>query len=240
MGATGFAYELARRFGLAVVDPRPGLVPFTFAGAQLEAMARLSGLSASARVHALEGGPSFEDGFMFTHRGLSGPSVLQVSSFWRGGEIAIDLAPGLDVGAELKAMRRTNGRTTLANALSQGLLPKRLAADVATRALGVADDGSADGLDASPRLADLSDAKLTAVADATQRWRVRPAGTEGWRTAEVTVGGVDTTELSSRTMEARKVAGLYFIGECVDVTGWLGGYNFQWAWSSGWAAGQVC
>jgi predicted Rossmann fold flavoprotein len=164
---------------------------------------------------------------LFTHRGLSGPAVLQVSSFWReGDEVVIDLAHGQDAYAMLRRERMERPKLTVPTALAQ-LLPKRVAEQVAQRAFGEA------------RLADLSDAKLTAIAREIHQWRVAPGGTEGWRTAEVTVGGVATTALSSRTMMASNVPGLYFIGECVDVTGWLGGYNFQWAWSSGWAAGQV-
>jgi predicted Rossmann fold flavoprotein len=164
---------------------------------------------------------------LFTHRGLSGPAILQASSYWREGEeIVIDLAHGHDVFETLKRERRERPRLQLENALAH-LTPRRLADQIAARTFG------------AMRLADLSDAKLREVAAMVNAWRIVPDGTEGWRTAEVTLGGVDTDALSSRTMEARNAPGLYFIGECVDVTGWLGGYNFQWAWSSGWAAGQV-
>ncbi|MBI1340219.1 aminoacetone oxidase family FAD-binding enzyme [bacterium] len=225
MGASGYAYDVARAFGLAVVEPRPALVPFTFTGDALAPIADLAGVSVAARTSC--GGAAFEEGLLFTHRGLSGPAALQISSFWREGEeVAINLACGQDVLEALKRDRRERPKLTLPSALSQ-VLPKRLAADVARRTHGEA------------RIADLSDAKLGEIASAVHDWRVRPAGTEGWRTAEVTLGGVDTNELSSRTMEAKRAPGLYFIGECVDVTGWLGGYNFQWAWSSGWAAGQA-
>ncbi len=225
MGATGFAYEVARQFGLKIVEPRPALVPFTLESAKLEPVKELAGVSVEARVTC--GRTSFDEGMLFTHRGLSGPSILQISSYWREGqEIVIDLARGRDVFAELRQERVARPKLQLDNALS-AFVPKRLAEQIAARTYQ------------SSRLADLSDAKLREVADAINAWRIVPDGTEGWRTAEVTLGGIDTTELSSRTMEAADVPGLYFIGECVDVTGWLGGYNFQWAWSSGWAAGQA-
>jgi predicted Rossmann fold flavoprotein len=224
MGATGIAYEVARQFGLAVVEPRPGLVPFTLTPPALDPVAELAGVSVEARVAC--GETAFEEALLFTHRGLSGPAALQVSSFWREGEpLSIDLARGQDALGALQKLRRERPRLTLP-ALDT-LLPRRLAAQIAARTSGEA------------RLADLSDTRLREVADAVHRWSIKPAGTEGWRTAEVTVGGIDTRHLSSRTLEANAVPGLYFIGECVDVTGWLGGYNFQWAWSSGWAAGQV-
>ncbi len=223
MGATGYAYTIAKQFGLDVIEPRPALVPFTFHEAKLAPVAELAGVSVEARVSC--GKISFDEGMLFTHRGLSGPSILQISSYWReGDDVVIDLARGRDVFEDLKRDRRERPKQQLDNALA-GIVPKRLAEQIAARTHGAS------------RLADLSDAKLRAVADEVNAWRVTPDGTEGWRTAEVTLGGVDTDGLSSRTMEA--TAGLYFIGECVDVTGWLGGYNFQWAWSSGWAAGQV-
>jgi predicted Rossmann fold flavoprotein len=225
MGATGYAYGIARQFGLGVVDPRPALVPFTFHEQKLKPFAELAGVSLESRVS--HGKAAFDGGFLFTHRGISGPAILQISSWWREGEdIVVDLAPGRDVFAELKNERTERPRLQLDNALSH-IVPKRLADQIAARTHGGA------------RLADLSDAKLREVAAAVNAWRIRPDGTEGWRTAEVTLGGVDTDALSSRTMEVKSVPGLYFIGECVDVTGWLGGYNFQWAWSSGWAAGQA-
>jgi predicted Rossmann fold flavoprotein len=225
MGASGYAYDIAKQFGLEIIEPRPALVPLTFTPPRLDPIAELAGVSVEARVEA--GGVGFEEGMLFTHRGLSGPAVLQASSYWREGEeILIDLARGRDTFAELKAERTARPKLTLSVALSH-LLPKRLAEQVAARTFGEA------------RLADLSDAKLREIHEAVHRWRAVPTGTEGWRTAEVTLGGIDTDELSSKTMEAKKAPGLYFIGECVDVTGWLGGYNFQWAWSSGWAAGQA-
>jgi predicted Rossmann fold flavoprotein len=225
MGATGFGYDLAARFGLRVVPPRPGLVPLTFETGLLQRLKPLAGVAVEARVGS--GRARFDEAMLFTHRGLSGPVILQVSSYWREGEeIAVDMAPGVEVFEALRAARRANGRQHLVTALSQWL-PRRLAQAIV----------EAEGLDAN--LADLSDQRLRRAADAVNAWRVKPVGTEGYRTAEVTVGGIDTRDLDSRTMEAKAVPGLYFVGEVVDVTGWLGGYNFQWAWASGWAAGQT-
>lgn len=229
MGATGFAYRIAEQFGLGIVETRPALVPLTLDPVLLEATAGLSGLSAEAEI--AHGKTRFREAMLFTHRGLSGPSILQISSYWReGDDIAICLEPQTDMLARLKAARADNGRQTLATALST-VLPKRLAQFFAERS-------GLSGAEAGP-IADLSDRKLSAVADAIQKWSVKPAGSEGYRTAEVTLGGVDTAALDSKSMEAKAVPGLYFIGECVDVTGWLGGYNFQWAWASGHAAG-IC
>jgi predicted Rossmann fold flavoprotein len=225
MGATGYAYELARQFGLAVVPPRPALVPFTFDPLVLEKLKPLSGISTEAVVSC--GKTSFREALLFTHRGLSGPAVLQISSYWRpGDEITVNLLPDSDAFELLRSARSEQPRTELHNLLAE-LLPRRLAAMLCEEA----------GLDG--RLADLSDKKLQAMAGLLNRWRLKPGGSEGYRTAEVTAGGVDTDEISSKTFEANKVPGLYFIGECLDVTGWLGGYNFQWAWASGHAAGQV-
>ena len=225
MGSSGYAYDVARKFGLKLVEPRPALVPFIFHEQTLKPIAELAGVSVEARV--AHGKTSFEEGLLFTHRGLSGPSILQISSYWREGEeIVVDLARGRDAFEELKKERTERPKLQLSNTLAH-FVPRRLAEQIAARTYGEA------------RLADLSDAKLREVSDAIHRWRVKPDGTEGWRTAEVTIGGIDTDGLSSQTMEAKGVAGLYFVGECVDVTGWLGGFNFQWAWSSGWAAGQV-
>ncbi len=225
MGASGYAYDIARKFGLKIIEPRPALVPFTFHEAKLAPIAELAGVSVEARVSL--GKTSFEGGLLFTHRGLSGPSILQISSYWREGEeIIVDLARGRDVFAELKQERIARPKLQLDNALAH-FVPKRLAEQIAARTYK------------DSRLADLSDAKMREVGAAVNAWRVTPDGTEGWRTAEVTLGGIDTGELSQKTMEAAKASGLFFIGECVDVTGWLGGYNFQWAWSSGWAAGQA-
>jgi len=224
MGASGFGYRLAQQFGLKVVAPRPALVPLTFDPALLARYAGLSGVAVDAVVAS--GKTRFDEALLFTHRGLSGPAILQISSYWRQGEdIVVDLAPARDVLALLKQARRDHPRQELATALGE-MLPKRLAQTIA------------DGVNGPERLADFSDKRLGEVAAAVKQWRVRPNGTEGYRTAEVTLGGVDTTELSSKTFEARSVPGLHFIGEVVDVTGQLGGFNFQWAWSSGHAAGS--
>lgn len=225
MGATGFAYEVARQFGLGIVPPRPALVPFTFAPEMLAMTSGLAGVAVDAVVG--HGKTRFAEALLFTHRGVSGPAILQISSYWReGDEIEIDMAPGRDMLAELKLLRREAPKQEIITALAR-VLPKRLAENIAARA-GV-----------EGRLADISDKRLAAVAALVNHWRVRPQGTEGFRTAEVTAGGVDTRFLSSQTMEARNVPGLYFIGEAVDVTGHLGGFNFQWAWSSGFAAGSA-
>ena len=219
------AYAVAKHFGLKSIEPRPALVPFTLGEEKLKPVAELAGVSVEARVSC--GKTAFDEGMLFTHRGLSGPSILQISSYWREGEaIVIDLARGRDVFEELRKERVERPKLQLDNALTH-FVPKRLADQIAARTYQAA------------RLADLSDAKLREVAATVNAWRIVPDGTEGWRTAEVTIGGVDTNGLSSQTMEAKGAPGLYFVGECVDVTGWLGGYNFQWAWSSGWAAGQV-
>ncbi len=225
MGATGLGYRIAEQFGLAVTDTRPALVPLTFGEEALALMRPLAGVAVEARVTC--GRAGFDEALLFTHRGLSGPSILQISSYWREGDaISVDLARGQDVAAALKSLRGEAGRKALHNVLGR-FLPDRVAA----LAVGQA------GLSAN--LADQSNAGLDRLGDAVHRWQVVPAGSEGYRTAEVTLGGVDTNGLDAKTMQARAVQGLYFIGEVVDVTGWLGGYNFQWAWSSGWAAGQV-
>ncbi|MGZ3369723.1 MAG: NAD(P)/FAD-dependent oxidoreductase [Caulobacteraceae bacterium] len=230
MGATGLAYDLARQFGVPVVEPRPGLVPLTFEAGLLERTAPLAGVSVQARASA--GKASFDEALLFTHRGLSGPVILQVSSYWREGQaVTIDLAPGVDILAELKAEKAAHGRQAPATVLARWL-PRRLAQ-------WVVDMGVADGQGAKGNLADLNEARLRALAAAVNAWTVKPVGSEGYRTAEVTLGGVDTRALDSRTMMAKAVPGLHFIGEAVDVTGWLGGYNFQWAWASGWCAGQA-
>ncbi|MFM2355257.1 MAG: hypothetical protein RLZZ528_993 [Pseudomonadota bacterium] len=225
IGATGLGYRIAAQFGIRVTETRPALVPLTFAGEELDRMAALAGVSVTARVS--RGKVGFEEGLLFTHRGLSGPSILQISSYWREGEaITVDLAAGQDAGAALRAARGEAGRQSVARGLAR-VLPERVAAMVAERA------------DLKGNLADQSNAGLDRAAAAVHRCEVTPAGSEGYRTAEVTLGGVDTAALDARTMEARAVPGLHFVGEVVDVTGWLGGYNFQWAWSSGWAAGQA-
>ncbi|KQT44629.1 hypothetical protein ASG43_13420 [Aureimonas sp. Leaf454] len=228
MGATGIGYDIARQFGLRLVETRPALVPLTLDPNSLEALAPLAGIAVDAEVAS--GKTRFPEALLFTHRGLSGPAMLQISSYWReGGEIAVRLRPDVDVMGVLKTARASNGRQAVQTALT-GILPKRLAQTVAERAAGAA---------SARTLAEHSDRQLEAVVAAVSDWRFRPAGSEGYRTAEVTLGGVDTRDLDGRTLEARSVPGLYFIGEVVDVTGWLGGYNFQWAWSSGWCAGQV-
>jgi predicted Rossmann fold flavoprotein len=225
MGATGLGYSVARQFGLGLVETRPGLVPLTFSGEMLEETRALAGLSVPATVsHAKT---AFDEGLLFTHRGLSGPSILQISSYWReGDEIRVDLAPGATIAKALAAQKAQAGRVEVQTALAR-YLPERLARAMVARA-GV-----------SGRLADQTGRALDRLALEAHAWCVRPVGSEGYRTAEVTLGGVDTRELDARSMEARNVPGLHFIGEVVDVTGWLGGYNFQWAWSSGWAAGQA-
>jgi predicted Rossmann fold flavoprotein len=224
MGSSGFGYKIAGQFGLAIVPPRAALVPLTFDPALLAQFADLSGVSVDAVVGC--GKVRFDEALLFTHRGLSGPAILQISSYWRDGQdIVIDMAPAIDVLAGLKRLRGAHPRQEMATALAE-FLPKRLARTVADMTGG------------PERIADFSDRRLASVAAAVKQWRVRPNGTEGYRTAEVTLGGVDTSELSSKTFEARSVPGLYFIGEVVDVTGHLGGFNFQWAWSSGFAAGR--
>ncbi|HEY4134124.1 MAG TPA: NAD(P)/FAD-dependent oxidoreductase [Alphaproteobacteria bacterium] len=225
MGATDFAHRMARRFDLAVTELRPGLVPLKAAGDDLALMQPLSGLSFDAVAAC--GKRSFREAALFTHRGLSGPAILQISSYWRDGEaLLLDALPGLDLAALLKDRRRSRHKAELKTILSE-LLPGRFV-------LALIEGGLAN-----PLMAALSDAQIARIEDRLKRWRFVPSGTEGYAKAEVTLGGIDTAELSSKTMESRKVPGLYAIGEAVDVTGWLGGYNFQWAWSSGWCAGQA-
>lgn len=225
MGATSLGYQIAEQFGLPLRPTRPGLVPLTFSEQELAGWRPLAGLSVTARVSHEKTG--FTEGLLFTHRGLSGPSILQISSYWREGDtILIDLAHGQDVLTGLKAARGAAGRHSLTRALAR-YLPEKLAATLVARS----------GL--TGNLADQPNDALARLAALAQAWPVRPVGSEGYRTAEVTLGGVDTEALDGRTMQAKAVPGLYFVGEVVDVTGWLGGYNFQWAWSSGWAAGQV-
>jgi predicted Rossmann fold flavoprotein len=227
MGATGFAYELAGRFGHAIIEPTAGLVPFTFEGADKADFASISGVAAPVVAQAGQG--RFEEAMLFTHRGLSGPAMLQISSYWKPGEpIAIDLFTATGGADRLKALKAEHPMKSLASAM-ETILPRRLVELL--RARGDIPD--------IPRLADASHKALDAVAAALSDWRLRPAGTEGWRTAEVTLGGIDTRGLSQKTMESRHAPGLHFIGECVDVTGWLGGYNFQWAWASAFAAAQA-
>ena len=224
MGATGFAYDVAARFGVPVIPTRPALVPLTFETGILERLKPLAGVAVDARVS--HGKTRFEEAMLFTHRGLSGPAILQISSYWREGDaIEVDMAPGLDLFDALREARGQFGRQALATVLAQHL-PRSLAQWV------VHEEG------VTGNLGDASDKVLRRVAGAVNAWRVKPVGSEGYRTAEVTLGGVDTNALGSRTMAVKATPGLYFIGEAVDVTGWLGGYNFQWAWASGWCAGQ--
>lgn len=221
MGATGLAYDIARQFGLGLTETRPGLVPFTFPEGRFSA---LSGLSLPSRVTAAR---SFDEALLFTHRGLSGPAVLQASSYWREGEaISVNLFPGADPFARLRQARSEAGRRSLTRSLDS-LMPARLA------------DFLASEWGLSGNLADQSDKALGALCERLTGWQLVPSGSEGYRTAEVTLGGVDTEGLDSRTMEAKAQSGLHFIGECVDVTGWLGGYNFQWAWASAMACAEA-
>ncbi len=225
MGATGYGYRVAEAFGLPLVETRPGLVPLTLAEHELDRVKPLAGVAVDGRVTA--GRVGFDEAVLFTHRGLSGPAVLQASSYWREGEaVTLDLARGGDVGAVLRDLRAEAGRMAVRTALAR-VLPERLARFVEDSA-GVAGT-----------LADQSNGMIDRVAGLVHRWQIMPVGSEGYRTAEVTLGGVDTDALDARTMAAKGAPGLYFVGEVVDVTGWLGGYNFQWAWSSGWAAGQA-
>jgi len=230
LGATDFAYRIARQFGLDVLPIRAGLVPFTFGGKDLEFCRALSGISAPCRAQAENGpgqsrGVEFAEYFLFTHRGLSGPAMLQVSSFWQApAEVRINLFPENRARAWLEENRASGMRL---DTLLARRLPERFAAAWTASLAPLRPVKQYDS------------AELDAIARRLENWTLRPAGTEGYATAEVTVGGIDTRELSSKTMEARKVPGLHFIGEAVDVTGWLGGYNFQWAWASGHACGQA-
>jgi predicted Rossmann fold flavoprotein len=231
LGATGFAYDLARRFALKVVEPRPALVPLTLSRDEALFHA-LSGVS--TEVVAAAGKASFREAALFTHRGLSGPSILQVSSYWRPGEpVRIDFLPDSKPGW-LRDAKRSAPRAGMKTVLARHL-PERLAEALAERLGGQ----SGDSHSSVTNLADLPDRKLEEAERRLSQWLFTPNGTEGFAKAEVTVGGIATQGLSSRTMEARKVPGLYAIGEAVDVTGWLGGYNFQWAWASGVAAGEA-
>ncbi|WP_306116723.1 MULTISPECIES: NAD(P)/FAD-dependent oxidoreductase [unclassified Roseovarius] len=222
MGATGLAYDIAGRFGHRVTDTRPALVPLMFSD---NPFAGLSGVATPAHVSNIRAG--FDEAVLFTHRGLSGPAILQISSYWREGEeITLDLLPGVALFEQLRAQRQSAGRRHLTSELAQHL-PARLV------------DHLAPQLALTGNLADQSDKRLQELEAALRQMTLKPTGSEGYRTAEVTLGGIDTDGLSSRTMMSKTVPGLYFVGEAVDVTGWLGGYNFQWAWSSGWAAGQA-
>ena len=225
MGATGFAHDVARRFGLPLAETRPGLVPLTFAEDALELMRPLSGLALDSIARC--GRATFREAMLFTHRGLSGPAILQASSYWRAGEaITLDLLPERDATALLLAGKRARPKAEPKTVLSE-LLPQRLAQSLAAIHL-------------PPRvIGEVGDKDLSRLGALLKAWRLTPSGTEGYAKAEVTLGGVDTTALDQKTMMAKAVPGLFVIGEAVDVTGWLGGYNFQWAWSSGWVAAEA-
>lgn len=223
MGASSFGYKIAKNFGLNIINPEPALVPLTFTDSLKEPLKTLAGVSANSRVE--NENISFDEALLFTHRGLSGPAILQISSYWTAGShININLAPETDILKELKLARETSPRQSPKVWLSK-YLPSRLAEYITSYIKQI-------------RLADMNDKALINLALMVNKWHVKPAGTEGFRTAEVTKGGVDTKELSSKTMETKSVPGLYFIGEVVDVTGHLGGHNFQWAWASGYVCGK--
>lgn len=230
IGATDFSYRIAKQFGLKIVEPRPALVPLTFDAQSWEPFVPLSGISLEVDIEtgAKKDKAVFREDLLFTHRGLSGPAVLQISSFWQSGQaIRVNLLPEVDLGQDL-VDAKTSTKKNLANYLSS-YLPARLV------------DGLllAHGFDGNLKIADMQDKRLRLLGERINRWELIPNGSEGYRKAEVTRGGVDTRELSQQTMEVKQVPGLYFVGEAVDVTGWLGGFNFQWAWASGVAAGQV-
>ena len=224
LGATGFAHRIARQFGLSIVPPRPALVPLTFEGEPLALMQPLAGVALP--VVATAGAGRFAEAMLFTHRGLSGPAILQISSAWvAGAPITLDLLPGQDATAWLHGRKQDRGRAELKTVLGEAL-PQRLAQSLAAPFL-------------AQNIATLPDRALGGLGGMLNRWQITPSGTEGYAKAEVTAGGIATADLSQRTLEAIRVPGLFVIGEAVDMTGWLGGYNFQWAWSSGWCAGQA-
>lgn len=227
LGASPFGYKIAEQFGLNVLPTRAGLVPFTLHKPLLEQLQTLSGVALPSAI-AAQDGTVFKEALLFTHRGLSGPAVLQISNYWQSGEtVTINLCPARSLDTYLASERQLHPNQSLKNALAK-LLPRRLVECL--QLLGQVPDCT---------LKQLNNTQQNELAMALHHWRIQPNGTEGYRTAEVTLGGVDTHGLSSKTMEARDVPGLYFIGEVVDVTGWLGGYNFQWAWSSAWACAQA-
>jgi len=227
LGASPFGYKVAEQFGLRVYPTRAGLVPFTLHKPLLEQLSTLSGVALPATIEAQDG-TLFKEAMLFTHRGLSGPAVLQISSYWQPGEfVSVNLLPALALTDYLDEQRSAHPNLSLKNSLAK-ILPKRLVEVL--QAMNQIPDVT---------LKQLNSKQQAELAQLLHQWRVQPNGTEGYRTAEVTLGGVDTTQLSSKTMEARDVPGLYFIGEVADVTGWLGGYNFQWAWSSAWACAQA-
>ena len=225
MGATGIGYKIAEQFGHSIVETKPGLVPLTFGDDLKEQFSSMAGISSDAQVQTSD--TSFDEAVLFTHRGLSGPAILQISSYWNESTpIVVGFGNQHEIFDALRTKRQENGRRAIHNVMSE-IIPKALATYFC------------DATGMAGNIADLSDKKLNELAQAVTHWTLVPTGTEGYRTAEVTLGGVDTGGLSSKTMESKNVEGLYFIGEVVDVTGWLGGYNFQWAWSSGWAAGTA-
>ncbi|WP_038249943.1 BaiN/RdsA family NAD(P)/FAD-dependent oxidoreductase [Ghiorsea bivora] len=228
MGATGFGFKVAKQFGLNTIQTRPGLVPFTFTGKNKDDFKALAGIALPVVVSLVERkAPSFKEAMLFTHRGLSGPVILQISSYWLPGDsISINLIPDLDLKAFMDKKKKEHPQALLATVLSHAF-PKRLVSLLV------------DEFPMQQKVASLSDKDVQHLEDFLQAWVIKPSSTEGYRTAEVTVGGVDTADLDSKTMQAKKVEGLYFIGEVVDVTGHLGGFNFQWAWSSGFAAGSA-
>lgn len=224
IGATDFGYTVAKQFGIAIIPPHPALVPLLWNEKDRKQYGELSGISIPVKVSC--GKTSFKENLLFTHKGLSGPAILQISSYWREREsISIDLLPSLDLGKifEKHRIEKIELKTLLAKYLPKHFVEKWCEVNAPSKPMN-----------------QLSDKMLRKISELIHAWKNIPAGTEGFGKAEVTAGGIDTNELSSKTMEAKKIPGLYFIGEVVDVTGWLGGYNFQWAWSSGWAAGQVC
>lgn len=226
IGATGFGYEIAKQFGLKIIAPKPALVPLTWQQEELDSFKSLAGIAVPCK--AQNGKTSFKENMLFTHRGLSGPAILQISSYWQeGNKLTLDLVPEQDIVMALKQAKQSHPKQTLAHSLTF-FLPKRLAHYIAENRMNTYGE-----------IGQLPDKVLIETAKHIKEWQIIPAGTEGYAKAEVTKGGVDTNELSSQTMEARNVPGLYFIGEVVDVTGHLGGFNFQWAWASGVAAGQV-
>ncbi len=224
MGATPFGYKIAEQFGIPVIPTRPGLVPLTLQPEDKDLFSPLSGIAVPCIISNKQ--RSFKENLLFTHRGLSGPAVLQISSYWHSGEeVTINLLPAVNLGSELKLKRQQKIKSLLKTILDI-YLPKRLLNCLLPEEL------------LNTSLQDISDRQIILIADYLHNWTIKPNGTEGYRTAEVTVGGVDCESISSKTMESKQVSGLYFIGEVLDVTGWLGGYNFQWAWSSAWCAGQ--
>lgn len=225
MGASGFGYDVARQFGLKIIPPFPALVPLTFDAELLNKSKNLSGIAVDAEVSC--GKITFREAVLFTHRGISGPAILQISSYWKKGEkITINLAPEIDILAKLQEEKKLKPRQELQNFLAQ-FLPKNLANFLATE------------INHCGNLADLSNKKISEIYDRINRWSFVPSGTEGFDKAEVSGGGIDTAEISSKNFECKKVPNLFFIGEVLDVTGWLGGFNFQWAWASGKAAGEA-